>query len=62
MATRGELEALAAALDELLGRVTTMVERDRAAARDETLDLIAVERGLTSTLRRLRRLTGKLSG
>lgn len=63
MATRSELQALAGSLEELLGRVTSLVERDGAGAmRDETLDLVAVERGLASTLRRLRRLTGKLSG
>ena len=62
MATRGELEALAASLEELLGRVTAVVERDASSSRDDTSDLIAVERGLASTLRRLHRLTARLNG
>ncbi len=61
MASRGELEAVAGSLEELLGRVTAIVERDSATTKEATQDLVAVERGLASTLRRLRRLTTKLS-
>jgi hypothetical protein len=56
----GELEALGATLEEVLGRVTDLVERSSgAAARDDELELVAIERGLASTLRRLRRLTAR---
>lgn len=60
MPRRGELETLAASLEELLARVTGLVEREGAtASRDASVDLVAIERGLASTLRRLQRLTAK---
>jgi hypothetical protein len=63
MARRGELEALAAGLEEFLGRVTAIIERDGpGTTRDDELELIAVERGLASTLRKLRRLSAKARG
>lgn len=63
MATRGELDALAAGLEELLGRVTAIIERDGpGTTRDDELELVAIERGLASTLRKLRRLTTKVRG
>jgi hypothetical protein len=58
--TRGELEALTGGLEELLVRVTAMVERDGPGTTSEDdVELVAIERGLASTLRRLRRLSAK---
>jgi DNA-binding response OmpR family regulator len=60
VATSSELEACAASLEELLARVTALVERAGSGKeRDDELELIAVERGLASTLRKLRRLTAR---
>lgn len=58
MATRNELETLATGLEELLGRVTSIVEREgtNSDVQDDGLELVAIERGLASTLRRLRRV------
>jgi N-methylhydantoinase B/oxoprolinase/acetone carboxylase alpha subunit len=61
MATRGDLEALTAGLEELLARVTAMIERDGpGTTSDDEVELVVIERGLASTLRRLRRLSSKL--
>ena len=60
MEARGELEAVADGLRVLLARVTALIERtEDGAARDDVLELVAVERGLASTLRRLQRLTSR---
>jgi hypothetical protein len=57
---RGELEAIADGMSVLLARVTELVERaESGATRDDVLELVAVERGLASTLRRLQRLTAR---
>jgi hypothetical protein len=57
---RGELEAISDGLGVLLSRVTKLVERaEDASSRDDLLELVAVERGLASTLRRLQRLTAR---
>jgi hypothetical protein len=58
MATRNELETLATGLEDLLGRVTSIVEREgtTSGVQDDGLELVAIERGLASTLRRLRRV------
>jgi hypothetical protein len=57
---RGELEAITDGLGVLLTRVTALVERaEDASSRDDLLELVAVERGLASTLRRLQRLTSR---
>ena len=57
---RGEIQALAASLRELLGRVTALVEHAGSdTPRDDELELVAIERGLASTLRRVERLTAK---
>ena len=57
---RGELQTLGASLEELLGRVTALVEQSGAAtSRDDELELVAIERGLASTLRRVRRLAAR---
>ncbi|HEV3328332.1 MAG TPA: hypothetical protein VGZ33_02955 [Acidimicrobiales bacterium] len=62
MHERGELEAITDGLGVLLTRVTALVERaEDASARDDLLELVAVERGLASTLRRLQRLTSRPS-
>jgi hypothetical protein len=59
---RGELEAITDGLGVLLTRVTALVERaEDVSARDDLLELVAVERGLASTLRRLQRLTSRPS-
>jgi hypothetical protein len=58
----GELEAISDGLGVLLSRVTVLVERaEDASSRDDLLELVAVERGLASTLRRLQRLTSRPS-
>jgi hypothetical protein len=63
VATRGELETLTAGLEDLLARVTAIVERDGpGTTHDDEFELVAVERGLASTLRRLRRLNVKARG
>ena len=60
MHERGEIQALAASLRELLGRVTALVENTGSdTPRDDELELVAIERGLASTLRRVDRLTAK---
>jgi hypothetical protein len=60
MRERGELEAITDGLGVLLTRVTALVERaEDASSRDDLLELVAVERGLASTLRRLQRLTSR---
>ena len=60
---RGEIQALAASLRELLGRVTALVENTRSdTPRDDELELVAIERGLASTLRRVDRLNAKAEG
>jgi NAD(P)-dependent dehydrogenase (short-subunit alcohol dehydrogenase family) len=60
MQQRGEIQALAASLRELLGRVTALVENAGSdTARDDELELVAIERGLASTLRRVDRLNAK---
>gem|GEM_PF-6344294 len=56
---RGEIEALAASLRELLGRVTGLVDAGSDVQRDDHLELVAIERGLASTLRRVDRLNAK---
>ena len=57
---RGEIQALAASLRELLGRVTALVENAGSdTPRDDELELVAIERGLASTLRRVDRLNAK---
>jgi hypothetical protein len=57
---RGELQALAASLRELLGRVTALVEGTGIETpRDDELELVAIERGLASTLRRVDRLNAR---
>jgi hypothetical protein len=57
---RGELEAITDGLGTLLSRVTALVERaEDASSRDDLLELVAVERGLASTLRRIKRLTSR---
>jgi NAD(P)-dependent dehydrogenase (short-subunit alcohol dehydrogenase family) len=57
---RGEIQALAASLRELLGRVTALVENAGSdIPRDDELELVAIERGLASTLRRVDRLNAK---
>jgi hypothetical protein len=57
---RGELEAITDGLGVLLTRVTALVERaEDSSSRDDLLELVAVERGLSSTLRRLQRLTAR---
>lgn len=62
MHERGELEAITDGLGVLLTRVTSLVERaEDASSRDDLLELVAVERGLASTLRRLQRLTSRPS-
>jgi len=59
---RGELEAISDGLGVLLGRVTALVEHaEHDASRDDLLELVAVERGLAATLRRLQRLTARPS-
>ncbi len=55
----GELQAVGAGLEELLRRVTALVERQVGAPRDDELELVAIERGLQSTLRRVQRLTAR---
>ena len=63
MQDRGELQALAASLRELLARVTALVERtDTETPRDDELELVAIERGLASTLRRVDRLNARSEG
>jgi hypothetical protein len=60
VAGRGELEAISDGLGTLLARVTALVERaDDDATRDDLLELVAIERGLTSTQRRLQRLVAR---
>lgn len=60
MRGRGELETLGASLEELLGRVTSLIdEQSGTQHRDDELELVAIERGLASTLRRVRRLIAK---
>jgi hypothetical protein len=57
---RGELEAISDGLGVLLTRVTALVEHaEEASSRDDLLELVAVERGLAATLRRLHRLTSR---
>ena len=57
---RGELQTLGASLEELLGRVTALVEQSGGeTSRDDELELVAIERGLASTLRRVRRLAAR---
>jgi hypothetical protein len=56
----GELEAISDGLGALLVRVTALIEREPGdAARDDMLELVAVERGLASTQRRLQRLIAR---
>jgi hypothetical protein len=56
----GELQAVGASLELLLQRVTALVEhQDRTTSRDDELELVAIERGLESTLRRIRRLASR---
>ncbi|HEV3213025.1 MAG TPA: hypothetical protein VGZ03_06470 [Acidimicrobiales bacterium] len=60
MHARGELEAISDGLGVLLTRVTALVEHaEGASSRDDLLELVAVERGLAATLRRLQRLTSR---
>jgi hypothetical protein len=57
---RGELEAIGDGLGTLLRRVTALVEQaEQGTSRDDVLELVAVERGLAATLRRLQRLTAR---
>ena len=57
---RGELQTLGATLEALLTRVTALVEESGAgSSRDDELELVAIERGLASTLRRVQRLAAK---
>jgi len=57
---RGELQTLGASLEALLARVTALVEDSAAdASRDDQLELVAIERGLASTLRRVHRLAAR---
>lgn len=57
---RGDLQALGASLRELLGRVTALVEGAGSdVPRDDELELVAIERGLASTLRRVERLNAR---
>jgi hypothetical protein len=57
---RGELEAICDGLGVLLSRVTALVEgAEHDASRDDLLELVAVERGLAATQRRLQRLTAR---
>jgi hypothetical protein len=59
--TAGELQALGASLEDLLARVTALVEQSEAeTSRDDALELVAIERGLSSTLRRIRRLVARI--
>jgi hypothetical protein len=58
---RGELQTLGASLEELLARVTALVEQSGpGTSRDEDLELVAIERGLASTLRRVQRLAARV--
>ena len=60
MQGRGELETIDDGLATLLARVTALVEEaEGAASRDDLLELVAVERGLSSTHRRLQRMIGR---
>jgi hypothetical protein len=60
MAAKGELEAIGDGLSTLLARVTALVEHAEGdASRDDLLELVAVERGLASTQRRLQRLVAR---
>jgi len=57
---RGELEAIGDGLSTLLRRVTVLVEdAEHDTSRDDLLELVALERGLAATLRRLQRLTAR---
>jgi hypothetical protein len=59
---RGELQTLSASLEDVLVRVTDLIEGiDEQATRDDQLELVAIERGLASTLRRLQRLAARVS-
>jgi hypothetical protein len=57
--TQGELDAIGDGLTTLLARVTALVEESQDDARDDVLELVAVERGLSATLRRLQRLAAR---
>jgi tyrosyl-tRNA synthetase len=60
MRARGELQTLGASLEALLARVTAMVEQSGSdTTRDDELELVAIERGLASTLRRVHRLAAR---
>ena len=60
MRAQGELEAISDGLGALLARVTALVEHASGdAVRDDLLELVAVERGLASTQRRLDRLVAR---
>jgi hypothetical protein len=63
MPGRGELETLGASLEEILTRVTALIETgDSSASRDDEIDLVAIERGLAATLRKIRRLAARSAG
>ncbi|MEI6700959.1 MAG: hypothetical protein WCL38_04300 [Actinomycetota bacterium] len=57
MANRSELSSLTATLEELLRRVSLMTDTATTSGDDEAAsELISLERGLQSSLRRMRRL------
>jgi hypothetical protein len=60
---RGELQTLGASLEEVLARVTALVdETGPGTSRDDEQELVAIERGLASVLRRVRRLAAREEG
>jgi hypothetical protein len=63
MPGRGELETLGASLEDILARVTALIETgESSASRDDEIDLVAIERGLAATLRKIRRLAARSAG
>jgi hypothetical protein len=63
MPGRGELETLGASLEDILARVTALIETgESSASRDDEIDLVAIERGLAATLRKIRRLVARSAG
>jgi hypothetical protein len=57
MADRAELSSLTATLEELLRRVSLLTDSATQAGDDEAAgELVSLERGLQSSLRRMRRL------
>lgn len=57
MADRAELSSLTATLEELLRRVGQLTDKATEAGDDEaSSELVSLERGLQSSLRRMRRL------